>query len=383
MNNRIIIATGALLFILSIYFSYAYFSSARVGGPGSNYSGTTNSNQTSTLDISSEEPKTESCPINGKMLTKSHKNAWENRRPLGIAIENHIDSRPQSGLSNADVVYQAVAEGGITRFLGIFYCEDAPRVGPVRSARIYFIDLLSGHGSYPLYSHVGGANTDGPADALGAISTLGWDGYNDLNQFAVPFPVYYRDYELLPNVATEHTMYSSTQKLWGFASSKRGLTGKDKSGTSWEQGFKPWKFKEDGSSKGAVATISFGFWDGGRNYEVKWAYDTATNSYKRFNAGAPHLDNNTKKELTSRNVAIAFMKESPANDGYEGGHLLYKTTGAGKAIVFMDGNAIEGQWEKAKRTDTLRFVDKSGSEIKFNRGQIFVEIVPQGNTVHY
>ena len=88
-------------------------------------------------------PKTEECPLNGAKFSKQQKKWWEQHRPLGIMIENHEQSRPQSGISFADVIYEAVAEGGITRFLGIFYCEDAPRVGPVRSARIYFIDLLS------------------------------------------------------------------------------------------------------------------------------------------------------------------------------------------------------------------------------------------------
>src|SRR5438105_14884108 len=149
------------------------------------------------------------------MLTKSQKALWEKRRPLGVMIENHTEARPQSGLSSADVVYEAVAEGGITRFMGVYYCKDSIKyVGPVRSARVYYIDLLSEYGSYPLYTHVGGANCNkttgsgcengAPADALGKLEDLGWFGYNDLN--FIPFPVMWRDYERLPNVATEHTV---------------------------------------------------------------------------------------------------------------------------------------------------------------------------------
>ena len=87
-------------------------------------------------------PKTENCPLNGQMFTKAEKDIWETRRPITAMIENHADSRPPSGLSKADVVYEAVAEGGITRFLTVFYCnasaEDV-RIGPIRSVRVYFI----------------------------------------------------------------------------------------------------------------------------------------------------------------------------------------------------------------------------------------------------
>lgn len=381
MNNKLITGIGVLLYVLSSYFSYTYFNS---GTSLSKIADTVkNATQLSTLSINPNDPKTEECPLNGKMLTKQHKDAWESRRPLGVAIENHVDSRPQSGLSNADIVFEAVAEGGITRFLAMYYCEDAKRIGPVRSARIYFLELLQAFGDHPLYSHVGGANTPGPADALGEIREIGWDGYNDMNQFAIPFPIYYRDYELLPNVATEHTMYSSTEKLWQYAKNKRGLSNVDKQGTDWNQGFEPWKFKDDEPAQPAkTTTISFDFWTPGA-YSVKWQYDAASNSYKRFQATSPHIDNNASKQLVTKNVIVAFMKESPANDGYEGGHLLYKTTGSGKAIIFMDGKAIEGQWERAKITNMLSFSDASGTEVSFNRGQIFVEVVPQGNDVKY
>ena len=108
MNNRLIAGIGILLFVLSTYFSYAYFSS------GTSLSkiadNVKNAAQLSTLTINPNDPKTEECPLNGKMLTKQHKDAWEARRPLGVAIENHAESRPQSGLSNADIVFEAVAE---------------------------------------------------------------------------------------------------------------------------------------------------------------------------------------------------------------------------------------------------------------------------------
>mgnify|MGYP005840590637 FL=1 len=333
-----------------------------------------------------EEPKTEVCPLNGALYSKTQRDLWEKRRPLGIMVENHVDARPQSGLSAADIVYEAVAEGGITRFLAIFYCQDAEYVGPVRSARIYFIKLLEEYGDYPLYAHVGGANTPGPADALGEIRRLGWANYNDLNQFSVPFPNFWRDYERLPNRATEHTVYTSTTKLWQYAASKRGLTNVDEKGNLWSKKFQSWQFQDDISEKerGDLKTISFEFWNiGVSNYSVKWQYDKVTNSFKRFNGGSPHLDKNTLRQLEAKNIVVIFTKESPANDGYEGGHLLYEIVGQGKGIVFQNGRAVDVNWKKPDEKERMTFYDKNGEEISFVRGPIWIEILPLGNKVDF
>lgn len=344
----------------------------------------------------SGEPKTEECPINGRMMTKAQKDSWEKRRPMGIMIENHVESRPQSGLSAADVVYEAVAEGGITRFMAVYYCQDAPTVGPVRSARVYFMTLLREYGAYPLYAHVGGANCDpesgsgcangAKADALGLIRRLKWDLYNDLNQFGVPFPYFWRDYERLPGVATEHTVYSSTAKLWDYAKSKRELTNVDEEGIAWDEEFTSWKFADEAKSseRGNVSKISLSFWNSFANdFSVVWNYDKTKNSYYRMNAGKPHLDKNTNKQLDVKNVIIVFADESPANDGYEGGHILYDLEGEGDALVFQNGKAIKATWEKEDPESRMKWYDEDGKEISIVRGKVFVEIQPTENKVTY
>jgi len=277
-------------------------------------------------------------------------------------------------------------QSGITRFLNIFYCDDAKIIGPVRSARIYFLRPLQGYGAYPLYAHVGGANTPGPADALGEINDLGWGGYNDLNQFAVPFPIYYRDYERLPGRVTEHTMYSSTVKLYDYAKKERDLTNKDKDGDKWDADWTPWKFKDDAkqADRGKVRKISFGFWDNATSYNVSWAYDPADNSYRRSNGGSPHIDKNTGAPLKSKNVVVVLADESVAHDGYDAGqHMLYDVEGSGEALIFQDGNVIKGSWKKPDDTDMIRFYNPAGVEVELTRGKTWVEIVPTGNTVTY
>lgn len=324
-------------------------------------------------------PKTEPCPLNGVLYSKEQRQWWEKHRPLGVMIENHQEARPQSGLSSADVVYEAVAEGGITRFLALFYCQDAGQVGPVRSARTYFLDFASEYGDYPLYAHVGGANASGPADALSQINDYGWSGYNDLNQFSIGFPTFWRDYDRLGRtVATEHTMYSTTSKLWDFAKS-RALTNVDKDGNLWSDPFVPYTFKDDTSvsERPATQTIHLEFWKDYAQYFVDWIYDKTSNLYKRNNQKVAHVDKDNNKAITAKNVVVLFMQESNAYDGYENNiHLLYRTKGTGQALVFVDGKEIKATWRKDKRTARTLIFDSNGLPIKFNKGTIWFEILP-------
>lgn len=384
MSKKIVVVTSVIIYLLSAYFSHSFFNDGEKDGfksPIVLYKPPKGSQVASSLE---NEPKTEECPLTGELLTKTQRDLWEARRPLGIMIENHQEARPQSGLTSADIIYEAVAEGGITRFLAIFYCKDASYVGPVRSARVYFIDLLSEYGDYPLYAHVGGANTEGPANALGKIVKLKWNLYNDLNQFAVPFPYYWRDYERLPGRVTEHTVYSTTQKLWQFAKEKRNLSAVDEAGERWDENFTQWEFKKDQPLKEpAVTKIAFDFWSDKADYAVVWEYNPINNSFKRFNGGEPHQDRNSETQIEARNVVVLMVQESSANDGYPGGHLLYDLTGEGEAIIFQDGAAVEAKWEKEDAAQQMRFYDRSGQEVAFNRGQMFIEIVPEGNTINY
>lgn len=332
-------------------------------------------------------PKTEACPLNGEKYSKQQKAWWEKHEPLGVMIENHQDARPQSGLTSADIIYEAVAEGGITRFLAVFYCNDAEFIGPVRSARTYFVDFISEYGPFPLYAHVGGANTPGPANALGQISDYGWTGYNDLNQFSVGTVysgakktlVYQRDYDRMGrDVATEHTMYASTTKIWDYAAEDRKITNKNEDGESWDTNFTAYPIKEDEkeSARPASQQISYNFWSGYGDYSVRWDYDPVTNTYKRTNGGKPHIDLNNKQQLSPKNVVVLFMKESRANDGYEGNlHMLYGTKGTGRALIFQDGREIEGTWSKKNRTAHLFIKDKRGQDVEFNPGQIWFSVV--------
>lgn len=386
-RSLVVAIVAIVVYVVSTAATYSLFASSSttvsITGKGGN--------QTAAVPtpggIEQEDPKlprTEVCPLDGDKHTKPAREKWEKRRPLAVMIENHVESRPQSGLSSADIVYEAVAEGGITRFMAVYYCNFGDiQVGPVRSIRTYFLDWAPSEIN-SLLAHVGGANTPGPADALGQISKY---GVKSLNQFGIGFPTYWRDYQRLGHpVATEHTMYSSTDKLWAVAE-KRGWGPKDEKGVSWDKNFVSWKFNDKGSTadKDPAATkIDVTFWQGQGDYSVTWNYDSTCNCYKRVNGGQPHTDLNTKQQISPMNVVVRFQRESAANDGYPGNvHRLYGNTGQGKALIFQNGKVIEGKWIKPTRLSREKFVNSTGKEIEFIPGQIWLETVPEGSDVKY
>lgn len=391
MNKQQYIITaliGLAIYLISTGLSFAAFttlakkSSSATSLPTSTVGGT---QQHFVIDPSI--PRTEPCPLNGKLYTKQELAAWQQRRPLSVMIENSVDARPQSGLSSADVVYEAVAEGGITRFMGVFYCGIAVQsvnVAPVRSARTYFLPWVLEYDA--AYNHVGGAGVcddptvDERAKALCQIQTY---KIKDMDQFGISFPTCYRNPDRLDHpVATEHTMVCVTDKLLAIAAS-RGWTNVDANGVAWDKNFTPWKFKDDAAAadRGASFSATFTAWKGYSDYTVKWVYDKASNSYKRFNGGQPHLDLETKQQLTAKNVVVLFADETGPVD--EHGHLLYDNIGTGPALLFQDGKNTKITWKKLNRNARTQFFDGSGKEVSFDRGQIWIEMLPTGTPISY
>jgi len=411
-TTKIIGMLGLFLIVSGIsYFLFDYFMPASSGGflnsvaNNSSNSDNKDTNNTQTDNSLYPGPKTEACPINGQLYTKEEKAIWSTRRPLMVMIENHEDARPQSGLQTADIVYEAMAEGGITRFMGVFYCgqvagSEASKydLGPVRSARTYFLDLASEYSDYPLYNHVGGANcsaaTDGgpcttnkKAQAIEQIASYGWNTkgtWSDLSQFSLSYKACRREPDRTGDErATEHTMYCSSKELWNIAQT-RGLTNiTTAKNSAWDKNYRSWLFKQtDQTVTSPTATnISFDFWTGYKDYSVNWKYDSANNDYVRSNGGSAHIDFNTKKTITAKNIVIQFTKETRSIDEHL--HNLYDVIGSGNGVLIQNGEKTEITWSKANRTSRTIFKDKSGKEVNFVAGNIWIEIVATGSTVSY
>jgi hypothetical protein len=356
-----------------------------------------------------EGPKTEVCPLNGALFTSKEKEIWETRRPLVVMIENHVDSRPQSGLNNADIVYEANSEGGISRYMAVFYCNvvkgasNKYDVGPVRSARTYFLDLASEYSDYPLYTHVGGANCSAPLDpvtrrnagpcttnakaqAVEQISQYGWNNkgtWGDLSQFSLPYKACRREEDRTGETkATEHTMYCSTTALWDIAA-ERGLTNMTLvNKTAWNKNFRSWSFKQADTPASIVDTpkISFDLW-GDTEYAVTWNYDQPSNSYLRTNGGQKTIDFNDGEAIKAKNIIVQFAKESRSIDVHL--HNLYAVVGSGTGVLYQNGTKVDITWSKPNRTARTIFKDKSGKEVNLVPGTTWVEILPLNNKISY
>ena len=397
----IIIASFVGLFLISVGLSLIVF---YLVAPKQASGLLTKVNQKTKINLNL--PKTEECPINGAKYTKSESDIWSVRRPIAMMIENHVDARPESGLSRADVIYEAVAEGGITRFVGVFYCGAAAedvQAAPLRSARVYFINLAAGYGKDPIYLHQGEANNicsdcpggvkprdqiDPSVNALPLFDKLGWQGGPLGNNFDggynIGFPIVVRDQYRLGSTpsAWEHAVVADLDLVWAEAA-KRNLGYKDANGVAWTQGFRKWLFQDGKATTSPVASdIKFNFWESMPGYDVEWKYDSATNSYNRFSNGVAHTDwEFDKPQLSAKNVAIMFATEKGPLDTEH--HMFYAVIGAGKSVVFQNGQVVQGTWKKASALDREVFYDTNGVEIQMVRGATWVEVVPAQNKVTY
>lgn len=275
---------------------------------------------------------------------------------VALVIENHSKVRPQAGLDQASVVYEALAEGGITRFLAVYTMTGIfERIGPVRSSRPYFLDWVKEYDA--LFGHVGGSPE--------ALAKAAQYEIRDLDQF-FNARYYWRD----PAVERPHNLFTASKFLI-FA-----LRDKDADKPST---FTPWTFADDpvlaARPEGEqTLTIDYSTF----SYRVQWTYDRATNAYLRKNGDVAHQTPDGK-QLTAKNVIVLSVKTSIA----DAGRLHMETTGEGKAVIFKNGKATEGLWKKPSRDDRMTFVDTDGKPITLTAGQTWIEVVPTDRKIEY
>ncbi len=271
----------------------------------------------------------------------------------GVMIENSPDARPQSGLKDAGVVYEASAEGGITRFMVLYQQNKPELIGPVRSLRIYYLDWAAPYQAS--IAHVGGS--------YNALETVR-NGYRDIDQFFNAGTYWRASDRYAP-----HNVYTSGAKLDELNSAKGYTSSKF---TSFA--------RTDGKpiAEPTATAISVGF--SSPLYATSYAYDSASNTYARSLAGAPHADREKGQITPSVVVVIKVGTQSRGgSDGYED----LVTSGSGQAYVFQNGTVTEATWQKADRDTSLSLVDSAGNAIKLNRGQTWVSAITDRGSVSW
>ncbi|HVI60643.1 MAG TPA: DUF3048 domain-containing protein [Candidatus Saccharimonadales bacterium] len=264
------------------------------------------------------------------------------RTVTGVMIENSPAARPQAGLGEASVVFEAIAEGGITRFLALYQDTAPDNIGPVRSARPYYAQWNLGFDAG--YAHVGGS-----PQAMADIKA--W-GVRDLDQF-FNAGAYHR----VSSRPAPHNVFTGIPALSQLEVQKGYVT-------STFTGFnRKKKANPDKKQPPAAKTINLNI--SGAVYNVRYDYNQTANNYSRFVGGTAHTDANTNKQISPVVVIALVMPYGLAGDGY---HSNYNTLGSGPVYVFQDGKVITGKWAKADNKSQFTFTDDTGKPIKLNPG---------------
>ncbi len=296
-------------------------------------------------------PKTVASNLSGLQVDP----AINQRVVTGVMIENSMDARPQSGLSQASVVFEAIAEGGITRFLALFQDNTPDDVGPIRSARPYYLQWALGFDAG--YAHVGGS-----PEALADIKT--W-GVRDLDQFANG-----GSYHRISARAAPHNVYTAIATLNQLEAAK-GYTSSTFTGFTRKKVAAP--------SKNASVANKIDLALSGSLYNVHYDYVAATNSYNRSEGGAPHTD--ASGVQLSPNVVVALVV--PYGIQSDGHHSDYATIGSGPVYIFQDGTVTAGNWTKTSEKSQFSFTDAAGKPILLNPGQTWLTAVGLPSNIAY
>jgi hypothetical protein len=275
------------------------------------------------------------------------------RSVTGIMIENSESARPQSGLNDAGVVFEAIAEGGITRFATL-YQDTAPKlIGPVRSIRPYFLDWMAGFDATIV--HVGGS-----ANALSEVRN---GQYKDADEFFNGGYFWRATDRYAP-----HNVYTSFQNMDKLNADKGYVS----------SSFTGWPRKEDAPPTHPNASkidipISSAY------YNVHYDFDNGCDCYDRYEGGAKQLDRETGQNAKPK-VVIAM--KVPTVIGFEDGYREQMTDiGSGTAYVFQDGTVTVGTWTKTGKKAQIEFKNDKGEPVNLNRGQTWVTATPTEQNV--
>ncbi len=282
--------------------------------------------------------------------------------PFGVMVENSADARPLSGISKAHLVWEASAEAGITRLFAVFLSgDDVEEIGPVRSLRPYYLDFAEELGT--LVAHVGGS-----PEALKEVDARGC-AVLDLNEF-FNGKYFWRSTDR----SAPHNVYTSTALLRHAHDAHRCAASPSRGYVT--NSLESWQYKEDAPLEarkaGEEVTIDFS----SPLYKVTWKYNAATNEYVRFLYDELYHDKNGD-EVRAKNVAVMITEMKILDDV---GRREFRTHGKGKAIVFYDGVAHNGIWERGPERTGFSF---EGNTTMFNAGVTWIEVVGNARQVIY
>lgn len=264
-----------------------------------------------------------------------------------IVLENSPDARPHSGLKQAGIAYEAIAEGGITRYVALYQEAKPALVGPVRSLRPYFLSWIAPF--EPSIAHVGGSKK--------ALDEVRNGTYRDIDEFFNAGSYWRATDRYAP-----HNVYTSFEKLDALNKSKKYTAS---SFTAWE--------RQDGEAVETPDATSITIDFSSALYNTKYTYNAKTNDYSRFLGGVAHMDRE-KGQITPSVVIAMLVDETTVME--DGARESIQTIGSGTAYIFQNGTVQKATWKKKAQKTQIQWLDSQGKEIPLNRGQTWIAAVP-------
>jgi hypothetical protein len=281
------------------------------------------------------------------------------KRPFAIMFNNIKLASPQSGTSEADILYEAIVEGGITRLMGIFEQAKSDRIGSIRSARHYFVSIADEYDA--IFVHFGQTKY-----ATAKISELAVNNLSGLS--GIGTTVFYRD----NSINAPHNAFTS---LKGLLKGTNVLGYNTKYEDDYEGHFKFYNDDTELKSSIEVNKLTLNFSTYTSPY---FTYDKKNRCYLRYQFGVPHVDANTNKQLRFKNILVQFVKEwNIDKNGYQ---TMDIENSSGKGYYITNGNAIEITWKKNEATKKMRYYNEDGTELKINPGKTYIAIFPNDRT---
>ena len=311
----------------------------------------TATNDAGTNNVVATEPEPE--PVKEVQTFKG------NDRPIAVMIDNHDDARPQTSLNQAYIVYEIIVEGGYTRLMPIYKGVDISKIGPVRSARPYFIDYALENDA--IYVHFGWS-----PQAKSDISTYKVDDINGIFYSSSDFS---RD----SGKYAPHDVVTSTSKILALAKKLKYTT------TSDDTGVLQYSTDEitldDGIAADKEISIPFSTLE-----NVTWKYDSDKKIYVKYANGKKQTDWITKEDITTKNIIITYASNYTLPNGGKDRQGL-NNVGKLDGYYITDGKAIKITCEKKSRTAKTIYKDLNGNEITVNDGNTYVGICENKITI--
>ncbi len=280
-------------------------------------------------------------------------------RPYAIMINNIKKVNPQSGISEASVLYEALVEGGITRLMGIFEDFSSDRIGSVRSARHYYASIADEYDA--IFVHYGETKY-----ATSKMSQLDLDNLSGLE--GVGNTVYYRD----KSISAPHNAFASYNGIIKGTKQKKYRTER---ASEWENHYGFYEEDTTLSNGQSVTKAALGF----SSYTTPYfEYNEEEKVYGRFQFGGAHVDANTGEQLQFKNVIIQLVKEwNIDNNGYQ---TMDIENSSGDGYYITNGKMVPITWQKNESNSKMHYYDTDGNVLKVNPGKTFIAVYPTSRT---